>query len=60
MVNRDKTVLFILFLNQNVAGVSVKIHQAEIQDCNFMHFVFAKKVRREILYRPYALDELLQ
>ena len=60
MVNRDKTILFILILNQNVAGVSVKIHQAEIQDCNFMHLVFAKKVWREIFYRPLALDKLLE
>jgi len=60
VVDGDQTILIILFLDQNVAGISVQIHKAEIQDCNFMHFIFAKKVRREILYRPLALDELLE
>ena len=60
VVDGNKAVLVVLFLDQNVAGISVKIHQTEIQDCNLMYFIFAEEVRREVFDRAFTFDELLE
>lgn len=60
MVDRNKAVLIILFLDQDIAGISVKIHNTEIQDCNLMHLVFAEEVGRKVFDGTLAFDELLE
>ena len=57
---RFSTLLVGLFLNQNVACISIKVEKSQVENCNLVDLVSGEERIWEILDRPHAWDERLE